>query len=53
MYFDSVEKAVLQLTLEMTRHVRVSVSRNFERVRNALSPGRAGRGGAGWRGGEL
>jgi alkylhydroperoxidase family enzyme len=34
--FDSVEKAVLQLTLEMTRHVRVSEP-TFERVRNALS----------------
>lgn len=34
--FDAVEKAVLQLTLEMTRHVRVSEP-TFERVRKAFS----------------
>ena len=33
--FDAVERAVLQLTLEMTRHVRVS-DITFDRVRAAL-----------------
>jgi alkylhydroperoxidase family enzyme len=34
--FDAIERAVLQLTLEMTRNVAVSDS-TFERVRSALS----------------
>ena len=34
--FDAIERAVLQLTLEMTRHVQVSDT-TFERVRSALS----------------
>jgi alkylhydroperoxidase family enzyme len=34
--FDAIERAVLQLTLEMTRNVEVSDS-TFERVRSALS----------------
>jgi AhpD family alkylhydroperoxidase len=37
--FDAVERAVLQLTLEMTRHVRVSDT-TFDRVRAALGDDR-------------